>query len=171
LEHLVAWTSNFSPNREHWFPPPPDSFKINFDTAIRDEFSSQAAICRNSNGKIIKILAQIKPTCSPAYGEAQAALLASFLAVPLNFDNFVLERDSATVIIALQDHSIILDWQHDHIICNIFFLLFQSLPLGRLEKLAEVQTSAPITWQIGPQLDLFLTAFPPYLLPSFHSYL
>jgi hypothetical protein len=49
--------------------------------------------------------------------------LASFLAVSLNLDNFVLERESATVIIALQDPSIILDWQHDHIICNIFSLI------------------------------------------------
>jgi hypothetical protein len=139
LEHLVAWTSNFSPNREHWSPPPPpDSFKINFDTAIRDEFSSQAAICRNSNGKIIKILAQIRPTCSPAYGEAQAALLASFLAVSLNLDNFVLERDSATVIIALQDPSIILDWQHDHIICNIFSLI----PVSFTWKARKVSRSA-----------------------------
>jgi hypothetical protein len=91
MEHLAAWTSNLSPNREHWSPPPPDSFKINFDITIRDEFSTQAAVCRNSNGKIIKILAQIRPPCSPAYGEAQAALLASSLAVSLNLDNFVLE--------------------------------------------------------------------------------
>jgi hypothetical protein len=56
LEHLAAWTSKLSPLRELWSPPPPDFFKINFDTAIRDDFSSQAAVCRNSSGKIIKIL-------------------------------------------------------------------------------------------------------------------
>jgi hypothetical protein len=56
LEHLAAWTSKLSPIRELWSPPPPNVFKINFDTAIMDVFSSQAAICRNSNGKIIKIL-------------------------------------------------------------------------------------------------------------------
>jgi hypothetical protein len=116
-------------------------------------------------------MAQIRPSCSPAYGEAQAALLACSLAVSLNLENFVLEGDSVVVITVLQNPSFILDWHLDHIVCNIFFLLFQFLPLGRLEKLTEVQTSAPITWQIGPQLDLFLTTFPLYLPPSLHSHL
>jgi hypothetical protein len=121
MEHLVAWTSKLSPNREHWSPLPPNSFKVNFDIAIKDEFSSQAAICRNSNGNIIKILQQIRPPHSPAYGEAQAALLACSLAVSLNLENFVIEGNSATVITALQDPSLIIDWQLDHIIYNIFF--------------------------------------------------
>jgi hypothetical protein len=64
--------------------------------------------------------------------------LASFLAVSLNLDNFVLERDSATVIIALQDPSIILDWQHDHIICNIFSLI----PVSFTWKARKVSRSA-----------------------------
>jgi hypothetical protein len=95
--------------------------------------------------------------------------LATSLAVSLSLSNFVLKGDSTTVITALQDPSIILDWQLDHIICNFFFFSFQPFPLRRLEKLTEVQTSAPITWQIGPRLDLFLTAFPPYLPPLFLS--
>jgi hypothetical protein len=138
LEHLTAWTSNFSLNREHWSPPPPDSFKINFDTTIRDKFFSQTVVCRNSNEKIIKILAQIRPTCSLAYGEAQVALLASFLIVSLNLDNFVLEGDSATFITTLQDPSIILDWQLDHIICNIFSLI----PVSSTWKARKVNRSA-----------------------------
>ena len=123
MEHLAAWTSNLSPIRERWSPPPPNSFKVNFDTAIRDEFSTQAAVCRNSNGNIIKILSQVRPPCSPVLGEAQAALLACSLAVSLNLKNFVIEGDSASVITALQDPSLILDWQIDHIICNIFSLI------------------------------------------------
>jgi hypothetical protein len=123
LEHLAVWTSKLSPLRELWSPPPPDSYKINFDTAIKDDFSSQAAVCRNTSGKIIKILTQIRPACSSAYGEALVALLASSLTVSLNLAHFVLEGDSAIVITALQDPFIILDWQLDHIICNIFSLI------------------------------------------------
>ena len=138
LEHLAAWSSKLSPSRELWSPPPPATYKINFDTATRDDFSSQAAVCRNSNRKIIKILAQIRPACSPAYGEALAALLAASLAVSLNLDPFVLEGDSATVITALQDPSFILDWQLDHLICNIFTLI----PVSSTWKARKVNRSA-----------------------------
>jgi hypothetical protein len=123
LDHLAAWTSKPSPIRELWSPSSPESFKVNFDTATRDEFSTQAAVCRNSTGKIIKILSQVRPPCSPAYGEAQAALLACTLATSLHFGNFVIKGDSSTVIYALQNPSIVLDWQLDHIICNIFSLI------------------------------------------------
>jgi hypothetical protein len=44
-----------NPMVEKWIPPPWSYFKINFDTAIRDTFSAQSAVCRNHQGKIIKM--------------------------------------------------------------------------------------------------------------------
>jgi hypothetical protein len=53
----------------------------------------------------------------------------------------------------------------------ILYLLLQPLTFRRLEKLTEVQISAPIMWHIGPRLELSLAAFPPYPPPSFYSHL
>jgi hypothetical protein len=111
---------------------------VNFDIAIRDDFSTQAAICRNSKGKIIKILTQVRPPCSPAYGEAQATLLACSLATSLHLGNFVIEGDSSIVITALQNPSIISDWQLDHVICDIFSLI----PASSTWKARKVNRSA-----------------------------
>ena len=55
------------------------SYKVNFDTAIRDNFSVQAAVCRDSKGKIVKAIAQVNPPCDPTFGEALAARLAASL--------------------------------------------------------------------------------------------
>jgi hypothetical protein len=52
------------------------------------------------------------------------ALLTCSLAVSLHLDNFVIEGDSSTIITDLQNPSLIMDWHLDHVICNIFFLLF-----------------------------------------------
>jgi hypothetical protein len=129
LEHLATWTSKSSPISELWSPPPLDSFKVNFDTAIRDDFSTQATICRNYSGKIIKILSQVRPPCSPAYGETQAALLAYSLAVSLNLENFVIED---LLLLLFHYKTPLLLWTGNLIMLFvIFFLLFQPLPLGK----------------------------------------
>ncbi|GLT55807.1 hypothetical protein SLA2020_288950 [Shorea laevis] len=83
---------------EKWQPPKAGFFKVNFDTAIRESFSVQAAICCDSKGKIIKAVSQFNPSCDPTYGEALAASLAISLSLPV----FTLEGDSLTVILALQ---------------------------------------------------------------------
>lgn len=44
LKHLAAWKACTLPVKEKWFPPIVGSFKINFNTAIRDTFSAQAAV-------------------------------------------------------------------------------------------------------------------------------
>ena len=81
--------------------PPPNYFKVNFDAAIRESFSTQAAVCRNSKGQIIKILSQVRPPCSPIYGEALAAHLAGVWASYLQLDKFILEGYSSIVVSAL----------------------------------------------------------------------
>jgi len=40
LEHMVAWKNISNPIEEKWITPPPQWFKINFHTAIRDTFSA-----------------------------------------------------------------------------------------------------------------------------------
>jgi hypothetical protein len=76
---------------------------VNFDVAIQEGFFTQATVCRNSNGEIIKTLTQVSPPCSPVYGEAQAAKLAGVLANSLHLDKFILEGDSALVVFSLQN--------------------------------------------------------------------
>jgi hypothetical protein len=75
LEHFTAWSSKTHPAKEVWSKPPQGFYKINFDTAIQENFSTQAAICRNSKGEIIKAITQVRPprqssiwgsSCSPA---------------------------------------------------------------------------------------------------------
>jgi hypothetical protein len=80
--------------------------KINYDTAIRDSFSAQAAVCLDSSGSIIQCSSLICPPCTAVYGEASAALLAVRLAVSLQFSSFILEGDSLIVTLALQNRII-----------------------------------------------------------------
>jgi hypothetical protein len=61
LEHMAAWKKASIPLEEKWMPPPPHWFKINFDTAIRDTFSAQAAVCRDHLGHIIKWTPRLIP--------------------------------------------------------------------------------------------------------------
>jgi len=109
LEHFQAWQSISSAPLEKWIPPAPNWVKINFDTAIRDSFSAQAAVCQNSNGKILHLSSLISSPCTVNEGEALAAKLAISLACSLNFTRFILEGDSAIVIQALNQTSSILD--------------------------------------------------------------
>jgi hypothetical protein len=60
LDHAFAWKASH-PVTETWHPPIVGHFKINFDTAIKGRFSAQAAVCRDSTGKIIKAISQISP--------------------------------------------------------------------------------------------------------------
>ncbi|XP_059451030.1 uncharacterized protein LOC132181816 [Corylus avellana] len=123
LAHAAAWHSSSAKVVEVWSPPQEGHLKINFDTAIRDHFSAQAAVCRDHKGIIIKAISQINPPCSPNFGDAQAALLAASLAVSLNLKNFTIEGDSLIVISALQFPAIIRDWSIEKIILDSLSLL------------------------------------------------
>jgi hypothetical protein len=109
LAHATTWCSSSVKEVQVWIPPQAGHFKINFNTAIRDQFSVQAVVCRDSNGSILKAISRVSPPCTPNYGEAQRALLAASLAVSLNLSNFSIEGDSLIVILALQFLAIISD--------------------------------------------------------------
>ena len=100
-EHFQAWNSVSSAHVEKWIPPALNWIKIDFDIAIRDNFSAQAAVCRSSDGTIIHMASLISPPCSPNMGEALAAQLAISVACSLNLDQFILKGDSEVVIQAL----------------------------------------------------------------------
>ena len=89
---------------------------MNFDAAIREGFSTQAAVCRNSNGEIIKTLSQVSPPRNLVYGEAQIAKLAGVLANSLHLEKFILEGDSTVVVLALQNPALSVDLHIKHII-------------------------------------------------------
>jgi hypothetical protein len=96
---------------ETWIPPTSPWVTINFDTAIRDSFSAQAAVCRNSEGRILHMASQISSPCNPNYGEALAAKLAISLATSLHLDHFILEGDSQVVISTLRHPNVSQDWR------------------------------------------------------------
>jgi hypothetical protein len=106
-QHCDAWSNKLDPIPEKWIRPPPNWFKINFNTTIRDSFSCQAAICRDHMGKFIKMSSQIQSNCSPNKGEALAAHLAVSLATSLHLNQFIIEGDSQVVILALQQPTIV----------------------------------------------------------------
>jgi len=136
--HCDAWSHQIDPVPEKWIRPPLHWFKINFDTAIRDSFSSQAAICRNHNGHLIKFASQIQSKCSPNKGEALAAQLAVSLASSLHLNRFILEGDSQVVILALQDPTIVQDWR----ITDIINHTLDSIPPGTSWSARKINRSA-----------------------------
>ncbi|XP_059429859.1 uncharacterized protein LOC132163555 [Corylus avellana] len=138
LDHFKAWKDISSPCVERWSPPVGSSLKINFDTAIRDSFSAQGAVCRDSSGKILEAVSQIIPLCDPTYSEALAAALAISLAISLGCADFFLEGDSQVVIMALQHPSIVCDWK----IVDIIFNSIATIPLISSWRAKKVHVSA-----------------------------
>lgn len=71
LEHVNAW-QNLHPStiRESWISPPWHTLKINFDEAIRDEFSLIAAVCCDSKDCPLYAWTKIWSPCDANTGEA-----------------------------------------------------------------------------------------------------
>jgi len=59
LQHSDAWSHLSNPPTEKWMRPPSNWYKINFNTTIKDSFSTQAAVCRNQHGHILGVISQI----------------------------------------------------------------------------------------------------------------
>jgi hypothetical protein len=51
LEHFQDWHPATEAPEETWIAPSIHWFNINFDTAIRDSFSSQAVVCCDSKAR------------------------------------------------------------------------------------------------------------------------
>jgi hypothetical protein len=137
LEHYLAWHPTTQDSVEIWSPPPPNWIKINFDTAIRDSFSVQATVCRDSRGRILHLSSHISSPCSPNVGEACAALLACSVANSNSFDKFILEGDSEVVVHALQNPNSIRDWR----ISSVILDCLDSLPTTSVWEVRKVKRS------------------------------
>jgi hypothetical protein len=138
LEHFQAWQSISSAPLEKWIPSAPNWVKINFDTAIRDSFLAQVAVCRNSDEKILHLSSLISSPCSVNEGEALAAQLAISLACSFNYDRFILEGDSAVVIQALNQTSSNSDWR----ISPIIMTSLDNIPFTSFWEARKVNRSA-----------------------------
>jgi hypothetical protein len=138
LDHAAAWKTTSASTQELWSPPPEGTFKVNFDTAIRKQFSVQAAVCRDSKGQITKALSQISPPCDANYGEALAAQLAASLAVSLGLKTFSLEGDSAVIIAALKTPALSQDWHVNSVIAATL----SSIPASSSWEVRKVHRSA-----------------------------
>lgn len=82
-------------------PLPAGAFSINFDTAIRDFFSVQAAVYKDSSDCIFKVTSQVRSSCDSNFEEALTVQLAISLTVSLNFNNFILKGNSLVIIMVL----------------------------------------------------------------------
>jgi hypothetical protein len=118
LQHS-AWSNKLIPKQVVWEKPASPIFKINYDVAIRPNFSAQVAVCRGSFGTIIGCSTIISPPCTPVYGEATTAFLACQLALSLHLSQFILEGDSLTVTLFLQKLTLTQDWRISPIISQI----------------------------------------------------
>jgi hypothetical protein len=119
--HHSAWTNKLVLKIAVWARPSPPYYKVNYDTTIRQDFSAQAAVCRDSRGTIIGCFTLISPPCSPVFGETTTALLACCLAISLELQHFILEGDSFVVTLSLHNPNLTQDWRISSVISHIFF--------------------------------------------------
>jgi hypothetical protein len=89
---------------------------LTVDTAIREQFFVQAAVCRDSQGHILKALSQINLPCEANFGKVLVAQLVASLAVSLDLKTFSLEGDSSVVIAALKTPALSQDWHINSVI-------------------------------------------------------
>jgi hypothetical protein len=163
LEHFSAWSSKLLRSPKVWMRPNFPFFKINYDTAIRPSFSAQGAVIRNSSGVVIHCSSFISSPCSALIGEARAALLVAQLALSLRISSFILERDSLTVILVLQNPSITQDWRIASTISHIYSIIppTSSWSASHVNRSANFCSHHVASWA---QPDFTLAAFPSPLL-------
>jgi hypothetical protein len=114
--HFSAWSSKTTSMKEVWKKPDPGCFKINYDTTIHSTFPAQSAVCRDSNGFILKCITQISPHCTALYEEATAAQLCS----SMQLSHVTFEGDSLTVNLAINNPTITQDWRISSILSDLF---------------------------------------------------
>jgi len=117
-EHNMVWKIQVSLSLPIWSKPKANSYKINYDTAIREDFSAQSAVCRDSTGAVIQCLAQISPSCSAIYGEATTALLAAQRSLSLKLPSVIFEGDSLMVTLTINNPTITQDWRISSLISD-----------------------------------------------------
>jgi len=108
-KHFAVWSHKNGPSHATWSKSESLSYKINYDTIIRNNLFVQAVVCRDSTCTIIQCLTKINHPCAADYGEAQAALFAVELSSSLKRPYILFENDSIIVTIAINNHVITQD--------------------------------------------------------------
>jgi hypothetical protein len=116
--HFSTWTNKSILAKQAWKKPEPDCFKINYDTSIRINFSTQAAVWRDSNGAIIQCITKISPPRTPLYGEATTTLLAAQLCLSMQLSHVIFKDDSLTINLAINNPTITQHWRISSIISD-----------------------------------------------------
>jgi hypothetical protein len=120
-------------------PPPHGSFKVNFDVAVRPNFSVASAILSSHNGWILAARTQQLP---PSFGEASAALLAVRLATSYSCPSIHVEGDTLLTILAINQGHLFLDWPCAPVIadCRQQLSFFSSWTTSKVSRCANSRT-------------------------------
>ena len=142
---------------------------MSFHVVLRDTFSIQAAVGKNHKGEIKKILTQVKPPCSQVNGEAQAAKLVGVLASSMQLEKFILEGESSSIILALQNSAVRLDFLFEHIVNDTptsfpASSLWEAKKISRNENFCAFYVIYRATTRVFPSCILSLS-FPPSSIP------
>jgi hypothetical protein len=104
--------------------------------------------------------------CTPAYGEAQGALLAASLASQMQLSQFVIEGDSQTVISALLFPAITHDWHIEHLITDTLALLSPTMwDAKKINRSANFCAHHVATWAAARVYSGCIPTFPPLSSP------
>jgi hypothetical protein len=145
-QHLSAWRAFALPSL--WLPPDFESFKGNFDVAIREDFAVAAAVISDSSGEVILAATKRLSSTDVLMGEAAATFLATWLAVSTGVRKFLLEGDALLVILAVDQPLLFSSWQFSSFISDIRLDLssFLSWNARKVSKCAIFRAHALAKW-------------------------
>ena len=98
-----------------WKPPPPGWFKVNFDVAVRQDFSVLAVVVRNGY-KVVHVATELKGAMAPLLAESCAAVFAIKQAQSLGCSQVIFEGDSSIVCEAFAPTPSDPDWAIEHVL-------------------------------------------------------
>lgn len=75
VDYSQVWIPSDPPQPLAWIPPLGNVLEVNFDAAIRHDYSMLAAVYGNSSGLLLFVWTKRIPPSTSVVGEARAALL------------------------------------------------------------------------------------------------
>lgn len=118
-ELICVWLEKVSNLHPVWHPPPLDSWKFNFDVAIRKSLAFTTIVYRDHEGNILFVRTKRLPPSGLLVGEARASLFAAqevflILDVPI-----ILEGDSLLVMDSINQRGRGDAWQISALVSDI----------------------------------------------------
>lgn len=93
-EHLAACSELEAFQQLRWQPPPPGTFKVNFDAAIRGSTAFLGAVCRPPEGTPFQAWSDYALTSNTLLAEIRACLFACHMVHHLYLRHVIFEGDS-----------------------------------------------------------------------------